>query len=366
LLKRGATTRSSGALGVAAAALGGAVLLVALSGCMVLSIFSRSAGYDARPLTLQTLSLFNQRTPTRLSKKSWKGDWMFRRDRLELVDSELRDVRPDVLMLQEVLARSGFGAESDRKILMAGSLADYEWRERVVEVYDDTNEQEAMAFALGVPLKFEDATPGKVESAPENEAAAKPAPSDGGRDSWEMGTGGHLMASTFDYEGQPVDVFNVQMPPQTDSSYLWYAFLQERVMERLKARKHCPKRVVIAGWMPGDEGARRFADFVRTLQIKDAAAGYCQVASNCFTATPTNDIFMATVGDESPQRTDRIFVHESAIIYSSGRNFEDDDASSRYAREFGLARLWPAQRFGWGTQVRLARCTADEIETAFR
>lgn len=316
-----------------------------LGGCIT-GLFRRSGGFDQRPLTVQALSLFNQRVPSRLVKRSWKGDWIFRRDRLELIDAELRNVKPDLLIAQELMAKLGSTAESDQRILAAGSLGDYEWTTRQVEDYPDTQEVQHMAFALGTSLAFR-----KLEADE--------------RDLWLMGTGGYLAAASFDYEDQPVTVFNVQMPTETDTTYLWYSFVQERVLEWLKRNHSCPKRVIVAGLMPGDEGARRYAEFVRSLQLRDVSAGFCQVASRCFTATPTNDIYMATVGDESPTRIDRIYTHQSALVYTSARNFVDSDPSNRYAREFGLARLWPTQRFGWGAQVRLARCTDEELEEAF-
>jgi hypothetical protein len=340
------------------------VVAVAASGCIT-DLFRRSAGYDQRNLSLQTLALFNQRTPSRLAKRNWKGDWIFRRDRLELVDAELRNVKPDILMLQEAMAKRDSAAENDGSILRAGALADYEWREAMVETYEDTKEWQSMVVALGLGLKFAAPPPAEAPAGDASSGAAAPDPAnpDAGvnRETWVLGADGYMMAATVDYEGQPVSVFNVQMPHQRDSDFLWYGFVQEKIAERLRRRHLCPKRVVVAGHLPGDEGAKRFGEFVSSLQLKDAAAGFCQIASRCYTATPTNDLFLATVGDESPTRVDRVFLHQSAIIYSSARNFETNDPNNRYAREFGLPRLWPTQRFGWAVSARLARCTDDEL-----
>jgi hypothetical protein len=311
-------------------------------GCIA-DLFQRSAGFDQRPLTVQTISFFDQRQPTRLTKKNWKGDWIFRRDRLEMIDTELRGVKPDVLLAQGVMGKRGSASETDASILRAGALADYEWREAPVESFEDTQELETMVIALGVPIKFA-VLPGAE------------------REVWVMGAGGYLMMASVDYEDQPVTVVNVQLPLEPGSEFLWYSFVQERVTERLRRLKHCGKRIIVAGQMPGDEGARRFGEFVRALRLKDAALGFCQIDSGCYTATPSNDIFMATVGEESPSRVDRIFLHQSAVIYSSRRDFEESDPSNRYAHEFGLARLWSTQRFGWVTSARLARCTPDELD----
>lgn len=320
-----------------------ALLLAAipLSGC-VTEIFDRSGGFDSRPVTVQTVDLFNQRTPSRLAKKSWKGDWIFRRDRLDLIDQELRNAKPDLLVLQSVMAREGSGAESDYKILKAGSLIDYDWRLDKVETYDDTQETQALAIALGASLRFVPVVEGE-------------------RDSWVMGASGYLMAATVDYEDQPLLVFNVQMPEHSDNENQWFTFLEERIRERIVKAKSCMKRVVVTGYLPGDDGASRYVAFLQKMRLRDAAQGFCQIANKCFTATPTNDLFMATIGDESPTRTDKVFVHQSALVYTSARIFEEGDANNRYVKEYGLTRLWPTQRLGWIANTRLARCSAAEI-----
>ena len=172
------------------------------------------------------------------------------------------------------------------------------------------------------------------------------------------------MAATVDYGDQPVTVFNVRMLPPQTGSYIWYSFVQQRIMEKLRSGQRCAKRLIVGGYLPGDETERRYVEFVQTLHLKDVSSGFCQVAARCYTSTPTNDLFLATVGDEAPSRTDKLFVHQSAYVYTSTRNFEESDPQNHYAHDFGVARLWPTQRFGWVAQVRLARCTQSEIEEA--
>lgn len=319
-------------------------LALALTGC-ISEIFSRSAGFDARPISVQSVSFFNQRTPSRLAKRNWKGDWVFRRDRLELIDEGLRNGKPDLVVVQELMERRDSQSESDIRILKAGVLADYEWRQHEVGKFDDTRESESMAIAAALPLRFF-ALPGDDEGET--------------REFFKLGKDGYLMLSTIDYEEQPLTVLNVQLPRGEDEGS-WFSFIQERTLNRLERFHHCPKRLIVAGYLPGDVTARSYKDFIDTLQLRDSATGFCQIESRCFTATPINELFMATVGDESPTRVDRIFVHRSAFVSTSSRNFETPDPQSRYAREFGLPRLWPTQRFGWMTSVRLPRCAADEL-----
>ena len=313
-----------------------------MSGC-VGGLFSLPASYDSRPVSVLTASLFNQRTPSRLVKSPWKGDWVLRRDRLTIIDKDLRNSQPDLILFQESMERIGSSAESDRKILGAGALSEYDWRQQQVGEYGDTQEAESLVVAASAPLKF-------------------PSTMDSQGETWAMGSGGFLMATTVEYENQPLVIFNVQMPPSISGGYVWYTFVQERIIAKLRKEKICSKRLIVGGYMPGDETVQRFAELLRSLQLKDASAGFCQIASRCYTATPINDIFMATVGEETPSRADKIFVHQNSNIYSSSRYLDDSDTSDHYVREFGINRLWPTQRFGWKVQVRLARCSSSEIE----
>lgn len=318
--------------------LGGVIFL---AGCI--GLFDFGSGYDKRALTVETVSLFNQRQTSRLSKRSWVGDWILRRARLELTDAGLKNLKPDILMLQDLMAKRGSTAESDQAILAAGALSSYAWRLDAVEDYADTLEQEHMGFALAFPLNF--------------------SVMDGdNRQVWNMGTGGYLTAATIEYENQPIDVFNVRLPDKSEGYQLWYTFIQERILERLRLFRHCSKRVLVAGLMPGNEDKSRYMDFLRGVGLKDTAVGFCQIPSRCYTATPSNELYMATEGDQSPVRVDRILVSDSAYVYSSSRVFDEPDQSPRYGKEFGLHQLWPTQRFGWMSQVRLARCHARDLD----
>lgn len=310
-------------------------------GC-VFDLFSGSGNYDGRILTVQTVSLFDQRTASRLERASWKGDWVFRRDRLNLIDKELKLSKPDLLLMQELIEKSGSPSESDQSILSAGSLSGHKWKTVVVKEFDDTYELQKMGIAVGYSLRI----------LPEDKEV---------RNFWLLGNDGYLQVVNTESNGEPLVVFNVHMPSVTDNRFLWYAFVKKRIVERLESVGTCRKRVVVAGYLPGDTGARRFKEFVDSLEMVDASIGFCQIASKCYTSTPINDIFMATVGDAAPSRTDRIFVHKSAVVYTSNRTFVQPDTNNRYAKKFGIPKVWPTQRFGWGISARFSQCSESEI-----
>lgn len=308
-----------------------------------LSFLGRTTSFDSKPITIQTVDFFNQRIESLTAKKRWKGDWLFRRSRLELIDRELRQVKPDLLILQQVMARKHSPSESDSSILRAGALTDYEWQELTVRDYPDTKEAESMAVAVGLPLRI----------VPSSDASA--------RNLWMLGSDGFMTATTVDLEWQPMGVFNVQMPSDASTAGRWYSFIEERITEYLHRHKICPRRTIVSGFLPATGDVDRFAHFSESLELKDSSLGYCQAASRCYTATPTNDIFMATSSDQASSQVDRILVHRSTYIYSSTRNFATASTDSRFLKAFGLPSLWPTRRFGWTITARLPRCDQDEL-----
>ena len=83
-----------------------------------------------------------------------EGDWLFRRLRLDLVDQEIYKIRPDILLFQEMMMRRGSPSESDKNILSYGSLDGYQWSKSVVGRFEDTQEEQLMAFAVGLSFRF--------------------------------------------------------------------------------------------------------------------------------------------------------------------------------------------------------------------
>ena len=323
------------------------VSLVAATGVLAACVadwLNRSAGFDARPLTVATIPLFNQRQLPRLAKRSWRGDWILRRERLELVDQGLRNAKPDVLILQELMARINGGAETDRAILSAGSLLDYEWRQQEVQTFEDTLEVESLGVAAAPPTRL-------------SSSRTKPR-------LWALGQSGALWTTALDYEGQVVTIFNVKMPAPSEPQAPWYPFIRDRIADTLRQDHTCSRRLIVAGYMPADESVAAFANLLGSHKLKDVSAGFCQAAATCFTATSANDLFMAVQGDDSPGRTDKILIHQSGYVYSSARLFGEAETSHRYAREYGMAKMWATMRFGWLAQVRLGRCSAGELEPA--
>jgi hypothetical protein len=313
------------------------ILLISgiIYGCV--SWFRPTISFDSRSLSIQTLSLFDQRE-TVPGKVSWAGDWIMRRERLDLIDQELRNEKPDILIFQSMMSRKGSPSESDRLILQAGSLRGYEATVDTVSQFDDTLEEESMAIFASSPLRIDPSSSEK-------------------RQLWGIGADGYLSATVLRTEDDPVVVFNVQMPSRIGRKFLWYTFIHQRISEFLQAGGFCRERIIVAGYLPADQGAVRFQTFLQDLELKDTSLGFCTIANTCFTGTPSNELFVVTNPDEPGAQLDRILVNAKSSVLAAGRNITASQPSSAYFKRYGLSRVWAVQRFGWRATVRLPKCS---------
>lgn len=305
-----------------------------LSGCIT---GDGPKGFSERSLSVASLDMFSQQEKPS-GGKSWRGDWQFRRDRLELIDASLRDVRPDVVILQNAMRRSGSVSESDELILSSGALTRYDWRSVVVERIKETGEERMLAVAVSKPYRH------------------LPIP-EGVKNYSQFGVDGHLVFYPVDADGQPMVIFNVQMPSRMEQSGLWYSLLEEKIRESVHLMGSCLERVIVAGYLPFEQDSRRFKDFLSGLGLKDTGTGFCQSAERCQTASAQNAIFVATRGDATPAQLDRVMANKYSVVYSAGASFTRTMETSEYKDSYRLSRLWASQRYGWFTRMRLPICS---------
>lgn len=294
------------------------------------------AGYDERVMTIASIDMFSQQEQPR-NGKSWSGDWQFRRDRLDLIDATLRDIRPDIVVMQNAMRRAGSVSESDELILRSGALMRYDWRDVKIETLPESGEDRLLAVAVAKPLR-QLPIPDNIKSYS------------------QFGVDGHLVFYPIEADGGPLLVFDVQMPSRIDQSGLWYSLLEEKIKSTVRDMKSCIERVIVAGYLPFEQESRRFKDFLSGLGLKDTGTGFCQSAERCQTASSDNGIFLATRGDESSSQVDRIMTHQWSIVFSAGANFTRTMETSEYKDTYGLSRVWAAQRYGWVARVRLPLC----------
>lgn len=312
-------------------------MLLSCTGCATW-VWPGSGVYDSRPISLQTFNLFDQRTPPQSKDKNWKGDWLFRRERLENVDRQLRNAKPDVVIFQQGLAKSGSPSETDRSILGFGALNGYEWHETLVKELGDSFEDQLHLVAVGVPVTLSQSY--QKESL------------------WPIGETGFVTLTVAEFEDGPVLILNVDPGQNWQSDTSQTLQVIDRIIPSIlqSSPRFCPERLVIAGGMTMDGGAAARSKMLEKWQLMDASDGYCELASDCFTATPQNELFMLAMGNVTPLQADRILVHRTAVISSSAPVFTQPVEAGRYARQYGLNKSWAAPRYGWGANVRFAKC----------
>lgn len=298
---------------------------------------SSQQGQGDRAMVVTTLDLFAQ-TEFPKGAKPWLGDWEFRRDRLEIVDSGLRDHRPDIAVFQNAMRRTGSMSEDDGKILQAGALSRYELSQVLIQNIAESGEDRTLAVGVLKPATV-------VISSTKRENAY-----------WDLGADGHLGIFEIPNLEEPILVVNVLMPSRRDQVGLWYSFVKDRILEITEAGKGCPARTIVAGYLPVDQDSRKASDFMTSLKLKDTAIGFCQNAARCHTASLNNEIYAVTRASEGAGQMDRVLVHESAQVLSAGLAFTASRDDSRYKESYNLTALRASQRFGWMAKLRFASC----------
>lgn len=301
-----------------------------------------SEGLDKRSVSILYVSLFNQRVASKLTERSWQGDWLFRRERLLRVDRFLRERKPDIIIFQEMMAREGSFSESDRKIIGEGSLKGYLWDQQEMAFYDDTKEFEYHGIAAGLPVKpvalSEDVTR-----------------------HWHIPGGGDISFFLLEMEGSKIPIFNVQMDSKAKSSLVATKTLEKVVRNTLRERKLCPFHLLIAGKIPLSFTSSGLSWLKQELQVRDISEGFCEVASDCYNATPVNDIFAHTSNRSLPMQLDRVFVHRSATVISSSVELNEPIDDPMLSKQYGISQLWPLERFAWYSSLRFEQCSEDDF-----
>ncbi len=311
-------------------------LSLVLSSCALFGL-KPSSRYDDRSFTLLNLNLFNQRIPSSLAQKNWKGDWLFRRERLEFVDEQLKVLRPDIVVFQQLLTRRGSPSESDVNILSHGALEGYEWDADPVTDYRDTQEIEYQAAAVGLPIKL--ANGDLLE-----------------KRYWAVGLDGYVSYSLLELDQKPFLLVNLTMPSSSQKVDHWYKFVREEIKKLLLSFGLCKNRLIVSGYIPGGLVWEGYTDLLNEFELKDTSQGFCEAALDCLTTSQQNDIFMATSQGQSPSHSDRTLVHQGAIISYSSVVMKDMKPKISNGEGYGLQRLWAARSYGWLSNIRLQQC----------
>lgn len=316
------------------------ICLLSLASCFYSSSFFNTRIYDTRALHISTLCLFNQLDKTKEQLTEWAGDWVFRRERLALIDSNLQQGRPDILLLQEALEKGESDFDADRSILRAGALSGYDWQELEVAQNID-NEREFLAIASAVPLVIRDANRKKLKLL-------------------KFGEDGFVGVFSVSLEREELILFNVQSPKSTSQSFeaveSWFSFLQHEMHTTLEGAGVCKERVIVGGHINADIDSAPYQAWLRDFGLVDSSTGFCDDEEECFTATSANETYLRIAGEGYHERADRLLVHKSAHVMESAREFAKPAVLQADVLFHGQKKLWASKRFGWGASIRFARC----------
>ncbi len=312
-------------------------IAVKLSGCTSLSVGSGS--FDRRPVSIVSFDLFNQRAEPD-SKNSWRGDWLFRRERLLLIDRYLRDRKPDLLLLQGVLSRIGSYTENDLKIVGQGGLEGYDFDSIPIAEYPDTGELESLAVAVGLPLQLV-TLPASLTRM------------------WKFNNGGILAMFLVELGEREIAIFSLRTPEDSSKFAEFIQKVDLTIDGSIKRYGLCPSRVLLYGYfsLPADQTI--FRDFLDRYSLQSISEGYCEIVSDCYTASPSNEIFNATSKGGAPAQLDFIYVSRYSRVNKARVILNKPEENSDFYKAYGQEKLWPTERFGWLTQVQFSRCQQD-------
>ncbi|MCB9229272.1 MAG: hypothetical protein H6618_06645 [Deltaproteobacteria bacterium] len=325
-------------------------LLFMLSGsvqsCTFLSDFlPQKTGYDRHRVMVQTLNLFNQRSATDHSDLLFmKGNWLFRRQRINEIDGWFRQIYPpDLLIFQEVMKRQGSLYESDRHLLGSGALSGYKWQTVNLTEYEDTGEQETMAVATS------------LAAAADSEEGPKPL-------FWNIAPDSYLVAFQVLLEKQPFMVVNIDLKDGPAAQGSYYHSVRDRIREALRIFGLCSERMIIAGYFGGSENQDDYQDMLSALSLRDTAIGFCWQEADCYTEDSSgNPLFLKVQGDVRPKRNIRILVHQMTHVYTAGRNFDRAVPWLAGSEMETTPFVPPAPYAGWQASIRLPLCADTPI-----
>lgn len=312
-------------------------LAVCLAGCSHLNEALKSR-YDTSSVSLASISLFDQRQQPKAPYPSWKGDWLFRRQRLALVDKSLRALRPDIVAFRDLMAKRGSVSDSDRHILSRGALTSYDWALKKKTYFDDTGEFSYHSVVTSIPTRIQEG-----EKTP----------------MWPLGLDGSLSIYRLIIDQDPVLLVNLEIPRSSASQDQWYRVVEKKVKEEQEKSGICSDRTLLVGFLPYRSSWEYYSQLLSSLDLIDSAKGFCEVASECQTSTMRNPLFDSIESDGVVQRANRILLPSSALILNSTRildeNYLDPDIRQIVSR-YGLNTFTPLIEYGWMTKFQLSKC----------
>ena len=285
--------------------------------------------------TVQTLSLFNQRTKAfQKSRDSWKGDWILRRKRLNLVDEIIKESSPNIVFFQELLAKDN-KADSDAAILEYSSLSYHKPYSFFYKEYEDTGEKEFAAnYILMGNYKVESSNQAKLEPLLNN---------------------GYMVFQKVFLDRVPFYLVNIKMGDGDTTE----AFVQltRKLKKHLEGINDCYNQIIVAGHFKGQSNHPSYDRFLRTFNLVDSAWKFCEMNKDCYTESPKNPLLSNSHLESKISRSERILTHKTSKIISSHVAFNKEEKTLKpFKEKYNLHTLTPSLRYGWEAKVSFGIC----------
>lgn len=299
-------------------------------------------GNDTRTVVVQTLNAFDQSSDASTDKlPAIRDNWIFRRERLAMLDETLRSNKADIFFLQQARQRRESPVDSDDVILMAGVLSGFDTSRFNYPTRQAEEDSTYLLTAVSPPLKL---IGGKFLS-----------PEDQGK---LLTLDGVVVSmSVVEIENLPVVIMNVDVDaslfPKTKDVYSVIGKSLDAIFETGKV---CANRVAIGGTLPGDKDDEGFKDFLSKYDLVDAAPDICLESDACPTLSPENELYAQVASKAAKLRVDKVLVHKNNDVMNSGISFNKVYPAPDYIKTLGINKLTVSTHFGWAVEVKFSRC----------
>ena len=115
--------------------------------------------------------------------------------------------------------------------------------------------------------------------------------------------------------------------------------------------------LILAGYFIGEPDNPDYLDFLKELNLKDSAKGFCELEINCHTQSQENALLSKTDHSKTPKRNDRILVHKSTKVIKSFLAYTEQKPSPEFLKnKYNLKYLPASLRYGWETEIVFSSC----------
>jgi len=293
-------------------------------------------------LLIQTFSLYNQQLQSSSEQpQTWIGDWLFRHKRLSLIQQSLREDQADLIFFQESMEKKDRHYKSDRHILKADALNNYEYQTAITNTFDSTDEVEYALLAYKKSPSF--------------------FPKSDSPQLQRLASDGYVVISDAMLNNEPLLLVNVQMPSQRNAQK-WFYELKKKIKQGLLAHKICSTRLIVGGYFTEEPNNPYYLKFLRDLKLKDTAQGFCELGTSCNTQDPSQDLAQVALNKRGLNRSDRILVPQGTRVFNSLLNFNTPiPAPTSFQEKYDIAKLYPSIRFGWQSNVTIPTCSNKSL-----